>query len=368
MTEAEFIETSIRHQLGGVTARGLSQDAEVRGHAEAASSGGAISWDHAAGAPRSLNNWKQDPASDQAGWLVQSEGKANVEKHAGTLQQALAAGSDFDLIVDMQDRRTRNLRLADQRLFPTISFNRLNDVDDRVLWPLPQYHDIDDAGFLGGLDPAAVPWAQKNSKIVWRGIPGGRSSPYADVRREGVRLFAVFKQHDAGTLSTQEALALISTFPRHRFVELMADDPRADVGFIDRRGVKLHRQPLLARLARPRISREEMQHSKYLAVVRGNDLASSFFWTMNSGSLGLVMDTPFQSFASCHFQPWVHYVPFREDLSDFESAFAWCEAHQPECEEMTLRAAEVCRYLARGDLRPIIARGVIDGIRRALLV
>ncbi|MGV8951653.1 MAG: glycosyl transferase family 90 [Cypionkella sp.] len=368
MTEAEFIEAQVRHQLGGTTAKGLSQSDDARSYAEAAASGSAVSWCHADAAPRGLNNWQIDHSAEVAGAIHQPDGQATVEKFSRTMQEVLAAGCDFDLIVDMQDRRVRNLRLPDGRLFPTISFNRLRDTDDRVLWPLPLYHDIQDAGFLGGLDPAAVPWSQKDNKIVWRGIPGGRSSPHSDVRREGVRLFAVFRQHTHGELTTEQALALISTFPRHRFVEYLANDPRADVGFIDRRGAKMHKQPLLSAYGRPRITREAMQQSKYLAVVRGNDLASSFFWTMNSGSLGLVMDTPFDSFASCHFQPWVHYVPFREDMSDFEQIFAWCEAHQPECQAMTERAAEVCRYLARADLRPVIAREVIDGIRRALLV
>jgi hypothetical protein len=368
MTEAEFVRRSVEHQLGGVTGAGLCQDEAARVFVEAASSGGALSWNGAAQAPYACNNWVKVSDAEGRETITRVDGRATEVKYLRTLEELLAAGADFSLLVDMQDRRTRNLRLQDGRVFPTVSFNRLVGATDRVLWPLPLYHDIEDEGFLGGIDPKAVPWAEKDSKIVWRGIPGGRASPKGEVRSETVRLFVVLKRHAAGEMSREEALATISTFPRHRFVERLQTDPRADVGFISRKGIKLPNQPLLSHLERPRISRQVMQRSKYLAVVRGNDVASSLYWTMNSGSLGLVMESPFETFGSCHFRPWEHYVPFREDMSDFDAAYEWCEAHQAECEAMTERAAEVCRLLARDDLRREIARDVVSAISRVLRV
>lgn len=72
---------------------------------------------------------------------------------------------------------------------------------------------------------------------------------------------------------------------------------------------------------KPRMTRQEMQKSRYLAVIWGNDLASKFFWTMNSGPQGLVMDTPFDSFAACHFRAHAHYLPFKANMSDFDAVF-----------------------------------------------
>lgn len=366
MTEAEFVRRSVEHQLGGVTSAGLCQEEAARLFAEAAASGAALSWDAAAEMPRAFNNWAQVRDGEGQVSLCQIGGRSTDEKFVRSLEEMRAAGLDFDLVIDMQDRRSRNLRLDDGRLFPTLSFNRLVGATDRVLWPLPLYHDIAGEGFLGGLDPKAVAWAEKDSKIVWRGMPGGRASPKGAVRHETVRIFRVLKQHAAGEISRDEAMAVLATFPRHRLVETLHKDPRVDVGFVGRKGVVLRDQPLLAHLERPKISRQEMQRSKYLLVVRGMDVASSLYWTMNSGSLGLVMESPFESFGSCHFRPWEHYVPFREDMADFETAFAWCEAHQAECQAMTERAAEVCRLLARADLRLEISRGVVDALRRAL--
>jgi hypothetical protein len=366
MTEAEFVRRSVEHQLGGVTGAGLCQDEDARLFAEAASSGGALSWNGATGLPHAFNNWAKLCDAEGQESLRQVGGRATEVKYVRSLAEMQAAGADFSMIVDMQDRRTRNLRLADGRVFPTFCFNRLVGVTDRVLWPLPLYHDIEDEGFLGGIDPKAVPWAEKDNRIVWRGIPGGRASPKGEVRSETVRLFYVLKRHAAGEMSREEALATISTFPRHRFVERLHADPRADVGFISRKGIKLPGQPLLSHLERPRVSRQDMQRSKYLAVVRGNDVASSLYWTMNSGSLALVMESPFETFGSCHFRPWEHYVPFREDMSDFDVAYDWCEAHPAECQAMAESAAEVCRLLARADLRQEIGRGVVGAVSRAL--
>ena len=369
MTDEEFVDLSVRHQLGNVASRNLRQDQQAHDFAFQNASGSALSWAHHEARPRALNGWVRTDHGDRGlpQFARPQLGKhVDLTKYVQPLHEAILAGWDLDLIIDMQDRRVRELRLPDGGLFPTLSFNRLKDESDRILWPLPLYHDIAGEAFLGGIDPNAVPWSEKRNLIVWRGIPGGRASPKVDMRKETLRLPVMLTRHASGTLPTSEAAALISTFPRHRFVERMFGDQRADVGFISRQGVILDREPLLAAFERPRTSRTQMQHFKYLAVLRGNDLGSSFFWTMNSGSLGLVMETPFDSFASCHFRPWEHYVPFREDMSDFDANFAWCQAHQEECREMTMRAAATCRLLARADLRTRVFQAIVTQLRDSL--
>ena len=87
---------------------------------------------------------------------------------------------------------------------------------------------------------------------------------------------------------------------------------------------------------------------------------------MNSGSVGLVFDCDFESFASHHFKPWEHYVPIRKSLGNMEKALEWCEKNQEECQEMARRAAEVCRLLARQDLREKIQQGIVGGLNDIL--
>lgn len=360
MTEAEFVASSIAHQLGDGTGRWVAE-AETRAFAFAAGSGSTLGWNAAEARPYPDNGWRLE-----GGELRPGHRSVNPAKAEGTLRQLLAAGADFDLLIDMQDRRMRNLVLPDGRLHPVVSFNRLGDATGRVLWPLPGYQDLGSPEFLGDLDPAAVPWAQKLDRFAWRGIHGGRENPKGDARREGKRLRPLLRAHAAGAIGAAEIEARLNTFPRHRFVARYADDPRADVGFVDGNGFTLAEEPMLAPLARPRVTRAAFQHFRYLVVLRGLDIGSSFFWTMNSGSLGLVMETPFQSFASVHFRPFEHYVPFREDLADFEDRLAWCHDHPAECQEMVRRAGAVCRLLDRADLRAAVLGGVVDGMRARL--
>ena len=78
------------------------------------------------------------------------------------------------------------------------------------------------------------------------------------------------------------------------------------------------------------------------------------------------METPFESFASTHFRPWEHYVPFKEDSSDFEERLAWCQANDAECRAMAVRARIVCQKLADATLRQEANRQVIAEIRRRM--
>ena len=117
--------------------------------------------------------------------------------------------------------------------------------------------------------------------------------------------------------------------------------------------------PLHEHLERPRLSPEDMQQFRYIAVLRGNDVGSSFYWTMNSGSVGFVQDTPYKTFASGHFRPWEHYIPFAEDGSDLPDKLDWAEAHQLECRAMVRRAATVCALLGRVNLRAEVLAAVI---------
>ncbi len=361
-----FVDAQIAHCLGDVAGPGLVQSGPALDLAQSAAAGGALYW--RAGRPDPWQGWRLAGMDDNGPRLANDAPDINLEKHEGALRSLLTAGLDFDAIIDMQDRRNRVLRVGDGTVFPVFSFHRKRHYRDRVIWPLPVYQDIDDANFLGDVSPDAVPWEQKIARVTWRGIPGGRAQLKGPEGPEGIRLGPVTKKLRSGEWDLDKARAVLGTFPRHRFVERMFHDPRADVGLIDRKGFKLAKSPLLEPWGKPRMTRQEMQKSRYLAVIRGNDLASNFFWTMNSGSLALVMDTPFESFAACHFRPQEHYLPFKADMSDFDAVFDWAEANPKECQEMTRRAAAVCRQLARHDLREAALRGVVSRLSAALAV
>lgn len=358
----DFVETSVAHQIGPLAGWTADLGDEARAFALSVSSAGTLSWDGAAGCARAHNGW----SGHSAAALATTQPFTNMAKVTPVLAQLQAAKADFDLLIDMQDRRVRSLGLPDGRLHPVVTFNRLSGSLGRILWPLPGFHDLDDPGFLAGIDPHAVPWGQKRDAFVWRGISGGRASIGKPPQAEGRRLTPLIKQTDRNEISPADLLRQLDGFPRFRFVSRFLDAPDADVGFVERGPKDPARRPYLAHLFKPRIPRARMQGFRYIAVLRGLDVASSFYWTMNSGSLGLVMQTPFETFASVHFRPWHHYVPFREDLSDFDARLDWCRTHDDDCRRMVADAASVCALLQRADLRETILHEVVRRLRARL--
>lgn len=366
MDDQAFVATQVAHRLGAIGAVRLGLGDAARNHAISVSSGGALAWNAAAQAPYPDNGWWPNP--DRPDLPNNSARGVRPEKSQGALQSLLRAGADFDLMIDMQDRRVRSLVTPEGEAFPTFVFNRIEGAAGRILWPMPtDLHEIGANAFLGPFpDPDAVPFVDRSPMVVWRGGMTGRGGR-GDVRQEGHRFQKLFAEVETGRRALSWAHKRLHEFPRFAFVRHLATDPRADVGLIAQEWLHPLSQPILAPLTKPTMPQRAQARHKYIAVLRGADLGSSFFWTMNSGSLGLVMETPWESFASVHFKPWVHYVPFKVDMSDFNERLEWCNANPADCAEMVLAAGEMCQSLARQDLREQADRGVINALRAALV-
>jgi len=364
ISDTLFVEKSVSHQLPAGSGIKLSVSSNAFKRASETASGPAFHWDNASQTGKGFGYLSDEEIKDYAN--SRASGQTEPHKVLDTHEQLQALGAKFSYIVDMQDRRVKSIETRNGEVYPVFSFHRLTDDPHRVLWPLPGFQDLGNDQFLGGLDPDTVPWEQKSDKFAWRGAFNGRANPQFDVRHERMRLRPLLQKIKNNEIDPERAAEILSTFPRYRFVSRYCEDPRADVGFVDGWRVNLEKHPVLAEFEKPVTSRQDFQSYKYLIVLRGMDIGSNFYWVMNSGSLGLVMESPYASFASTHFHPWEHYVPFREDLEDFEEKLAWCEAHQPECQEMAQAAAEVCRKLARADLRDRIERGIISRLNEIL--
>ena len=122
----------------------------------------------------------------------------------------------------------------------------------------------------------------------------------------------------------------------------------------------------MAEFERPRIPREDFQTYKYIIVLPGNDVGPSLYWSLNSGSVAMVVDCQFETFATHHFKPWEHFVPIRKNHGNVSKRLAWCDDHQDEYQAMVARSADMCKFLADPDLRQTFAVGVIDGMRSGL--
>ncbi len=90
------------------------------------------------------------------------------------------------------------------------------------------------------------------------------------------------------------------------------------------------------------IDRETMIKYKYILDIDGN--ASTWdatAWKLNSGSVILKTESAWHQWFYLDYKPWTHYVPVKDDFSDIQQRFTWCEAHPNECRAMIARNMEL---------------------------
>jgi len=84
-----------------------------------------------------------------------------------------------------------------------------------------------------------------------------------------------------------------------------------------------------------KISKEDMISFKYILDIDGNSSTwDATAWKLNSGSVIMKSESAWIQWFYTDYRPYVHYVPIKEDFSDIQEQFAWCESHQSECEKL----------------------------------
>ena len=86
--------------------------------------------------------------------------------------------------------------------------------------------------------------------------------------------------------------------------------------------------------------RRQWRH-RYLLDVDGYVRTyDAWAWKLMSGSVVLSQASPWDTFFTVQFEPWVHFVPVAEDFSDLAERLAWCRSNDDECHEIARRGAE----------------------------
>lgn len=96
------------------------------------------------------------------------------------------------------------------------------------------------------------------------------------------------------------------------------------------------------------IPRKDMIGYKYILDIDGH--ASTWdatAWKLNSGSVIMKSDSMWTQWFYDMYQPWTHYVPVKEDFSDIQERFAWCESNPAECLAMIRRCKTLFQKVYR---------------------
>ncbi|KFB10830.1 glycosyl transferase family 90 [Nitratireductor basaltis] len=88
-----------------------------------------------------------------------------------------------------------------------------------------------------------------------------------------------------------------------------------------------------------RLLPQEQMRFRYIISVEGNDVATNTQWIMASNSICLMPKPRFETwFMEGRLQPFVHYVPLNDDLSDLDERIAWCEENRDDAREIVANA------------------------------
>lgn len=87
-----------------------------------------------------------------------------------------------------------------------------------------------------------------------------------------------------------------------------------------------------------KISFEDQSQYKYILHLDGNVGAYRLAQWMLLGSTILLQESGSSLWFQYRLEPWVHYVPVKDELNDLIEKIQWCKEHEEECERMA-RAA-----------------------------
>ncbi len=93
---------------------------------------------------------------------------------------------------------------------------------------------------------------------------------------------------------------------------------------------------------------EEKFRYKYILHIDGHVSAYRLGGELNSGSVILKVESKNIQWISYLLEPYKHYVPIKEDLSDLLEKYEWCETNEKECEKIIINAKLVYKkYLSK---------------------
>lgn len=202
-----------------------------------------------------------------------------------------------------------------------IRFNRPYGTNYGVLWPLPSYD-------AQNLVSDTIGWDEKEDVLFWRGATSGtiddRINPirYINSRDWPIKTDCYFSTVIQG---------------RENDVD----------------GVLGSYTPI-----------DEWFRYKYLLNLHGNDVSSSFPFTLYSNSVAL-HPYPFKwevIYYGDGIKPWVHFIPLRHDLSDLEEKLIWCKNNDDECKRIAERATNYMRPYTD----PLLYKRVLERVAKRI--
>jgi Glycosyl transferase family 90 len=187
---------------------------------------------------------------------------------------------------------------------------------------------------LDEIPAADIPWSEKLDGAIWRGALTG-------MKRNGFRVVQSVK---AGANNANIKRDLCMNMQRCKLVYEHATSSLINASLVGVAATHTHNAfsaPVVpnildgVRLFGPRASYHDLLRYKAIIMLEGNDISSGLKWALYSNSVVLAQNPTYTSWAmEEELQPWVHYVPIADDLSDVEEKARWVAEHDEQAQEI----------------------------------
>ena len=176
-----------------------------------------------------------------------------------------------------------------------------------------------------------IPWSEKKNMAIFRGAATG--SPVGEYREK-------WTSEQKQQLPALDKCLYLR--PRCRLIYNHVNSTLVDAKYT----FKPHRpsttNPMVneiqktgVRLEGDRITREEYLKYKAIIMLEGNDVSSGLKWALYSNSVVMTQKSTCTSWAMEEaLEPWVHYVPLNDDLSDVEEKMQWIIDNDEEAQRI----------------------------------
>lgn len=298
------------------------------------------------------------------GQIVPTVLEHKFQRIAATLNEIRSYGHTAPLRLDMQDARRYGTARAPVD-WPVITYNRRQNAQNLVLWPLVGYHTPGAPAYMHETPIDTLPFTQKSSIARWRGALAG--TPNTTLRPSGPRRFAATMLEEITAESSESQLKHLHEelmgVTRYNLVFKHLDSPKVDAFLTLSEDQKTARNsPLLSPLCKPREPLNWFFQSKYILSLSGTDTGSNFLMAANSNSITLKEEDGWALFYTGEFKPWQHYIPLTLGATDLEEKLEWAEANPLACIKMSKAAQAVCAQFAAPQNRDLTLSLVLQGL------
>lgn len=190
---------------------------------------------------------------------------------------------------------------------PTITRSTNINIEANLVVPLESYFNRDIRNLVKTV--TKVPWRSKKSKLFWRGSLTG----HLDINNisSNIRALACIKsKNNPSLLDIKFTRDLKNKEFANKYSYLFTKDAKLD----------------------------DYVNYKYILALDGWTGPSLLWWALFSNSVVFRHESPWRYHFEALLEPYIHYIPVREDLSDLEEKIRWAETHQAKCLEIIKNA------------------------------